>query len=651
MDTQTFLFLVMSERANVKVSINPSNPKKQAGRTRNRSQNSRRRKSKSQDRRKSQPQLPKKAIKREVRRDVKRIYRQASVSTRALVPSGKSISKPVQQLLSSILLPYEGAMLRVRNGYQSSISVASAITRNHFIYNVNLTTLMAPNPVCGVISSRPVFEDLTTSVPIVNVLDPYLFGIVPSRVPTSEDQVIYTCADFGNPNQSTIHKYIFTPTQKSIIVTGGNTRCLGATPDAIWWLDPVQFIPQSVQQPYGEIHPCFDAPDGRYVWLDSLGDPFNALHPRWSTSVSCAITCAGTWGLENLDTQGGVLTTLNLIVQSLPTTQSNQNDVVTYTSNFTPSWNPLGLTASAAAATILQSGYYKIGLSGFFKFTQPGETMDDLELTGLNVLLNFDERINTFARHLVNPNIVPGFNPASYNLFDTVKVNSGSCLVRNTTPTMFKGGTVYAITNTTDKFWFNFTNDSNSITAAYDSTLYNYNGDWVKGCYGWLRRSGFDSFRPGVEVVTAYDGTSLSIIRSYSLTRLTDVVDARWAAMNIFLLAPTDANAVNLTTTLVFTNQWEFTTINQIPVLSSKANASGSEANAILVNVPTFTENPLHLGMFSDIIRSAGRKLVDFYKDNRAIAKSLFSAMSAFGGPIAGFAGKVFDMADEAFVN
>ena len=102
---------------------------------------------------------------------------------------------------------------------------------------------MASNPVCGIISSRPVFEDLTTSVPIVNVLDPYLFGIVPSRVPTSEDQVIYTCADFGNPNQSTIHKYIFTPTQKSVIVTGGNTRSLGATPDAVWWLDPVQFIP------------------------------------------------------------------------------------------------------------------------------------------------------------------------------------------------------------------------------------------------------------------------------------------------------------------------------------------------------------------------------------------------------------------------
>lgn len=649
MDTQTFLFLVMSERANVKVSINPSPSKKQTGRTRSRSHNGRRRKSKSQDKRRTS--ISKKTIKREVGRDVKRIFRSSLPKTRALIPSGKSLPKPVQQLLSSILLPYEGALLRVRDGFKSSISVASAITRNHFIHNVNLTTLMAPNPVCGILSGRPIFEDLTVSVPIVNVLDPYLFGIVPFRVPTSLDQVVYTCGDFANANQNTIHQYEFTPPATAIVVTGGKVRYLGPTEDTIYWLDPVHFIPQSVQQPYGEIHPCFDAPDGRYVWLDSLGDPFNALHPHQRTTISCAVNCAGTWGLENLDTSGGVRTTLNLVVQSLPSTQSNSNDVITYTGNFLPSWNPMGITASAAEVTILQSGYYKIGLSGSFKFTQDGETLDNLILTGLNVQLNFDERINTFARHLVNPNITSSFNPSSYNLFDTVKVNSGSCLVRNTTPTMFKGGAVYAVTNTTDRFWFNFTNDSNSITAAYDSSLYNYNGDWVKGCYGWLRRSGFDSFRPGVEVVTAYDGTSLSIIRSYSITRLTDVVDARWAAMNIFLLAPTDSNSVNLTSTLVFTNQWEFTTINQIPVLSSKANASGSDANAILINVPTFTENPLHLGMFGDIIRSAGRKIVDFYKDNRSIAKSLFSAMSAFGGPITSLAGRVFDMVDDSLVN
>lgn len=561
------------------------------------------------------------------------------------VMSARTISDPAtKSLVMSSVLPYEGPMLRVRAGQQSSISTSSATTRNHIFYDIDLQSVMAVDSVCGTVANRAVWQNLHEEVSIVSILDARLMGVVPFRTNVVNENNIYSATLFMNPNQDIAGVFVFEKDNVLIFGTGGNVRSFGDVNDDVYWLDPVDWYPAGNSDIYGDIHPALDGPDGRYVWIDAM-EPDELVLANQST-ITCSLTdLSPIWTIPS--NGDGRTSTVYLVVESLQKT-SNQNDTLVYRGTFLPGGGGGLGWSTAASAIVEQSGYYRVGVAGQMVL-DPNVAQDTLNPFTCHFALQYalDRRINIGSRHILNKNIITSSTPSSFNLFDTFAANFGSCLVKNTTPDLFKGGMVYAVTNSTDDSWYTFTSDLDKVISSTADPKLVYNGMWKKGCYGWLRNSCF-GFRPGVATTTCKDGTQISCIRSWSISRMSDRENSKWRAMNVYTLSPAEAFAAKITTTLLFTVQFEYTTLSQIPVQSSKAILNIQPALQALCEAPSFTENPLHLGKFMEIVRSAGRNMLEFYKDNRKTAVPMFAALSSFGGPIGSMVGRALTGLDSA---
>jgi len=577
----------------------------------------------------------------------------AARALRGATIADSALKSETKTLLSAMLLPYEGALARVRTKGQSCVSESSAVSRNHVFYNIDISSVVQNDSLCGQLYDQSrVFQNLNSQTYVINVLDARIVGIVPHRKSSNlNNPCSYFCNSFMNPNQIDASTFLFKRQVAGFGTAGTAERFFGKNSDDVFWLDFCDFAPTNASDMYGPLHPPVDGPEGRYIWIDAQVDEPGDVQEV--TNVQITMDKINVWIIPQKIPGNVLQSDVFWIAESLPTS-SDMTDTVIYSSCFIPDVVGIPLAGTSpmfSSLNIKHSGYYRFGLSGRFEKNPllPGDEVNiDFTVENVQMQINTDKRINIGARHIVNPNIVTTNTPGAFNLFDRIATNFGSCLIKNVTPSLFKGGQMYAISNVTDKFWHDFTRDGTSVTSSSSDPTLTYAGNLSKGAYGWLRNEHF-GFRPGVEVGTF--GTAIaSTTRSFVATRLTDRENAMIRAQNVYLIVPppqgTNIGNVFPKFTAMFTVQFEYTTLNQIPVQSSRAIDDLDGAMQVLKRTNTFTENPLHLGKFGDIIKNAGRTIVDFYKDNRSAAKGVFSALSAFGGPVAsifGRAGSVMD--------
>lgn len=572
---------------------------------------------------------------------------------RTAAVSDSTLKSETKALLSAMLLPYEGALPRVRTKGQTCVSESSAVSRNHVFYNIDISSVVQEDSLCGqLFDGTRVFQNLSSQTYVINVLDARVVGITPYRKSSNlSNPCSYFCNAFMNPNQTDASNFIFRKQIAGFGSAGTDERTFGKTPDDVFWLDFCDFLPVNSSDMYGPLHPPVDGPAGRYIWIDAQLD--EVIDERDITNVQITMNKQNIWFIPQKIPNDVLQSRVFFVAESLPAS-SDASDVVVYSSCFIPDIVPLPVAGSSfmfTALNIKHSGYYRLGICGQLVKNPdlPGnEVNSDLVLENVQIQINTDRRINIGTRHIVNPNIVSTNTPGAFNLFDRIATNFGSCLIKNVTPELFKGGQMYAIANVTDKFWYDFTKDGQTINSSSSDPNLTYSGNLSKGAYGWLRNEHF-GFRPGVETGT-FGSTLTSTTRSFVATRLSDRENAIIRAQNLYLIVPppqgTNIGNVFPKFTVMFTVQFEYTTLNQIPMQSSRAIDDLEGAMAILKRTNTFTENPLHLGKFGDIIKSAGRSIADFYRDNRSAAKGLFSALSAFGGPVAGLLGKAGSVID-----
>jgi hypothetical protein len=274
----------------------------------------------------------------------------------------------------------------------------------------------------------------------------------------------------------------------------------------------------------------------------------------------------------------------------------------------------------------------------------------ELVLTNLSIFFTIGNRINVVSRHLINPNVVV----SDYNTPIFVareQTNSGSLLIRNTTPEVLKGGAIWAVSPTSDENWFHYSSLPDRIKSYGGLPVRSYNGDFKNGCYGWLRPQPGASFRDALDSVDytggSYfhgEGTGSVALRSYSIDRNGTLLNTRQRGMNVFLIVPPGSNdniapgSVNMNCQLLFTVQFEYETASQVPMQQTAGYSQNlnEEVLSMLAEVPTFTENPLHISALGGMAKELGSAIGRFYTQNRTAIKGVFSALSAFGGPVAG---------------
>lgn len=576
----------------------------------------------------------------------------AARSLRRSIPAvGHTVE--TKALLSAMLLPYEGALVRVRPGGESCISKSTAISRNHIFYDLDVSSLITDGSVCGqLLGGARVFENLSDSVSVVSVLDARIVGVVPRRKTAMiGNPSQYICSAFMNPNQTSQNQFYFNRIVSGFGLQGTNERYFGLNEDDVYWFDFCDFVSSNGADLYGSLHPPVDGPDGRYIWIDAQNDETDNINTQ--TTFQLAATKDSTW-LVPPSIDGDLFQSkCFLVLETLPTS-TNTSDVIRYTSCFLPDdmATPIGTTTTiVTSATVRHSAYYKIGICGKVVKNPAivgNEVLANLEINIVSFQMNIDSRINVGADHIVNPHIVSTNTVGAYNLFDTIATNFGSCLIKNVGPSIYKGGQIFGISNVTDKFWYDFTQDRKAITSSSSDPTLTYSGSLSKGIYGWLRNENFGQ-RPGAEVQKVGSDT-VSTLRSWTATKLTDKERSKIRAQNVYLIVPpttaTPGAIMPTKVNLMFTVQYEYTTMNQIPQQSSNAITDYKAALHVLQATNTFTENPLHLGKFAEIIRSAGRSILGFYKDNRSAIQGVFSAMSAFGGPVGSVFGKAGGVID-----
>lgn len=589
--------------------------------------------------------------------------------------SKRIASKEASALACSIMLPYDGPVVRQRK-LQNDIASPSAITRNYQFYTLDYGRLFNTDganiePRSGIRSNgQKVWGDLTTYVPFVNTLDYRLLGIVPSRyaaeLPVAR-RISYTATEFLNAEQAGSGMfYIPKEAGPDGSPIGPEKYRMINDGTSILWLDPVDWHPVGAQisedsdASYGLVHPALDADDGRYVWIDAtngVGDEIDFLR---MSNVSCRFEIPnGFFTIPDQlpDTPNETIT--KFVCQRLsPDGQGND------TEGIGESYFPLqpfvsdGVNTYITYLPIKYSGYYKFGVSG--GFVENMATNVELVLRNFRLIYTVSDIINVVSKHIVNPNVVlSSYGKASFMTRE--QANCASCLVRNTTPVLMKGGMIYAVSPTDADGWDSFTSNFSKITGYGAPSNRLYSDNFEKGCYGWVRQLAGSTFRTAQQTSDYTEGSYFSGyghgsvgLRSYSISRDQENLNTRLRGMNIFAIVPPGSNPnvapnnINMNCQLLFTVQYEYTTDSQIPLQQTQmySNDINEEVMAILSEVNTFTENPLHLRALGNIAKEIGGSISNFYSQHRTAIGGVFTALSAFGGPVASVLGKGLTVLD-----
>lgn len=581
----------------------------------------------------------------------------------------RNLPREVRSICLSALLPYEGPLIRVRPGVSTSVSTPSAVARHFEYHDINFASIFTgsgPIVMPTLTNGRPVWGDLTTGIPIVSILDPYLNMIVPQRFANGSGdittRICYESIQFMNTNQVAEGDFIFHASTNYQGPNFGDPQYASRiyiSRDAPYWLDTVEWRPLQgpsgyVDGSYGQVMPCFDAMAsgvlGRYTWLDAINltDILTSDEERGFVQIQFVLPLG--WTIAS----GEGSSTLAFVAERLA--DGSETNSEQQQSFFLIENGPNLVTANLRVSV---SGYYKFGICGYVSRSDGQPSPNPFLPTNLILRYFPDKTLNIWTRHLVNSNVFTTNSTAlTGQFFNQVKVHSGSLLIRNTTPQVALGGNVFALASTTSSAWYRLVSDHDNIKNANCVTgthnpLITYTGPLSKGCYGWLRNTSTD-FRPFTEVTMYQNGGSVACIRSYSISRYLTSEKLQQSAMNLYLVVPpnpvlTESSTIpNLTTTCLSCVQFEYTTSNQTPVVSATAfdHKAYEEAMVILQDTPTFTENPMHIDSFLSAVRNFGARVSGVYSFMRPYLKPMYSALSAFG-PIAGTIGKVVDAVDD----
>lgn len=577
-------------------------------------------------------------------------------------PARKIASIQATGLATSIMLPYDGPLVRQRK-LLDDLAVYTAITRNFVYHTLDYGRIMrtegtAVLPKCGILPNlQPVWADLSQQVQVVNILDYRLLGIVPARhalnYPT-DSSIIYKATEFLNNTQAGKGSFYVRKEQNFL---GNNTSTPTKTRyfndgNQVMWFDPKDFFPvgnTDAEGSYGPIHPALDAIDGRYVWIDGCEELGREQDLAECTQLGCQFTIPNGWFPipDPIEMPNDSL--LKLHVQRLSDDSNDDGSEITFESYF-----PLAPVDNIlqTLVTIPYSGYYKVGISGGFEHAEA--TAVELVLTNLSIFFTVGSRINVVSRHIINPNVVLS-DYKTPTFMTREQTNSGSLLIKNTTPELLRGGGVWAVSPTDDSNWFQFSSDTQRIQSYGGSPNRTFYGDFKTGAFGWLRSSAGATFREATESVDytggSYfhgEGTGAVALRSYSIQKNGNELNCRQRGMNVYLIVPPGQNdnvapaSINMNCQLLFTVQYEYSTASQVPVQQNQTYSQtlNEEVLCMLAEAPTFTENPLHISALGGMAKQLGASIGRFYSNNRTVAKGIFSALSAFGGPVASVLGK-----------
>lgn len=545
-------------------------------------------------------------------------------------------------------LPYEAAPVRIRSGgVGTCYSKPTAVAKHFVTYNMNLADIMGTNekstslysPVCGYVNGYPIWSDLKQGVPIVSILDHRILAIVPNRATIGDSSLgyrwTYKTDTFVNPGLLQSNSINISYNAADALAPDRKRLIFGR--DGVYWLDFTDFNiftspPGTTNTPYGATHPGIDYEGKRYVWIDSASTEFM---PPANTLAVITFVCTMNNCVPIVDPDDAGETSLKFIVQMLP--DDSNNDVQTQTGSVKVT---TGVTYSSNIVP-KQSGYYCFGLQGYVMMN--AISVNDALLETVSIQYNTDQGLNVFSKHVVNPNVVTS-NPIEQNFFVSEQTNGGSLLIRNVTPNISAGGTVYAICSQDQNPWFATTAYITTVTTQNTLPCLRYTGPLEKGVYGWLRNEN-RGFRQSVDTVRYANGTTSSVIRSWCASRKSVTPNSRARGVNVYWLVPptpsASTTAVPTIINLHYCVQFEYTTLNQTPLVSTSGIEEDELKGAmrLLQTTMTFTENPLHLPGFLNAINGAFGSVKDFYNRNRGGFQTLFKGLSSFGGPISTLGG------------
>lgn len=567
---------------------------------------------------------------------------------------GQEVSREARSVALSALLPYEGPMVRLRDGVQK-VPKSTAVTRHFEFEDVNSKALLMTNGQPGLLpGGSRVYSETTQSMCIVSILDPYLHAIVPRRwAGSAEEAPKYQCTTFMNPNQSEVGKFKIRKPNNHTPLEGQTMMYIDGNENNIMWFDMVEFeaIGGKTEDTYGALHACFDAEDGRYVWLDAR-DPVAAITQDSNVFISWSIPAG--WQTSNpMGEMNG--SSIRLVAKRMDDETTNTSTV----ENIAVPQHGSNVHSDVGSGYYfpVYSGYYKFGISGFY-VSNNGPTSEDLYLSSMQLTYTVGTDVNYVARHIINKNIFANDGVDKKTFFRETQVTSGSMLVQNVTPKLFQGGKMFAISNSTPMPWYFYTGNHSNIKDINGSTneVLRYVGDAKNGCYGWLRNQDAFDFRKCTDTIDYLGGGQQSCIRSWAISRQGVLSKTRMSGMNIYLIEPpldtleAMGTAPSMTINLLSTVQFEYTSMNQTPVLSTLAYDSSAidEAFTFLGRVPTFSENPLHISSMANAVKNMFGAAVNYYKGSRKMMQPIYGALAAFGGPVLGTIGRVATAVDAA---
>lgn len=578
------------------------------------------------------------------RRRMRKATSAAQGTSRALLVANSGLSKLSQRVALSTLLPYDAAPLRIRADSGDSYATSSAVAKHFNYYDFDVNDIVGQGLLCGDLpGGRKVWPDLEKQVFVVSILDAKIYAIVPSPKPVLDAivQPRYLVRTFMNPSQTSAGRFsipcVQTAPAGNAMAVSLERKINGGEPMELLFDD---WPASSGPQVYGPKLAALDFEQKRCVWIDALPD--GGTMPQ-CTIVYCMFNTTVPCQLPNNNSAGGPPnntgeSTLNIIATRINGSADEESQSITF------SFPPGAGTVFTCTCRLQTSGYWTFAISGTI-YTQTATTAD-LILDNFFVSVDLDVRLTCFAKHLVNGQLFATTTRQPY--FATEQTNAGSLLIKNTTPQMMKGGMVYGVSNSTDACWWSAVSD-NRIKDEMSQRTSRYQGDLSKGCYGWLRPMQ-RGFRNCNDTVTIQDGTIVSTLRSYSVSRKSPISTNHFRGMNIFMLVPPNPQSLVIagsTTpcniTLVSAIHFEYTTLNQTPMVSNRGVdlSDVRAASALLAEVEVFTENALHLDAFMSAIRGLASGASSLYSKYRTSFQPLFGALSAFGHPVVSGLGKV----------